>query len=91
MVHTQEGTIIMQDNGRKDLTLAEGIDEIMMVGGMSGMVVMHAEIPETTAGLVELLNKWPGPIGAYPDSLRPDWLTTWQDLSIENRNHPRTS
>ena len=89
MVKVQEGTITMADNGRKDLTLAQGIDEIMMVGGMSGMVLMHAELPETTAGLGEHLDKWPGPIGAYPDSLRPDWLAKWQDASIENRESPQ--
>ena len=88
MVNVREGTIIMRDNGSKDLTLSEGIDEVMSVGGMSGMVLMHAEIPETTAGLGELLDKWPGPIGAYPDSLRPDWVTRWQDPSIENRESP---
>ena len=89
MVRVQEGTITMVDNGRKDLTLAQGIDEVMKIGGMSGMVLMHAEIPETTAGLGELLDKWPGPIGAYPDSLRPDWLAKWQDASIENRESPQ--
>ena len=45
MVNVREGTIIMRDNGSKDLTLSEGIDEVMSVGGMSGMVLMHAEIP----------------------------------------------
>ena len=89
MVRVQEGTITMVDNGRKDLTLAQGIDEVMKIGGMSGMVLMHAEIPETTAGLGELLDKWPGPIGAYPDSLRPDWLAKWQDESIVNRESPQ--
>ena len=89
MVKIQDGAITMVDNGRKDLTLAQGIDEVMTVGGMSGMVLMHAEIPETTAGLRELLDKWPGPIGAYPDSLRPDWLAKWQDESIVNRESPQ--
>jgi homocysteine S-methyltransferase len=89
MVNVQEGVITMADNGREDLTLAQGIDEVMTVGGMSGMVLMHAEIPETTAGLGELLDKWPGPIGAYPDSPRPDWLAKWQDTTIENRESPK--
>ena len=88
MVHINGQTINMIDLGRQDLTLSEGIDEIMPLGGMSGMVLMHSEVPETTAGLKVLLDKWPGPVGAYPDSLRPDWLTTWQDLAIQNRETP---
>ena len=89
MMHTDGDAVTILDHGRKDLTLAHAIDEIMPIGGMSGMVLMHAEIPETTAGLGVLLDRWPGPVAAYPDSLRPDWLTTWQDLSIVDRESPK--
>ena len=89
IVRIDGDSINMHDIKRKDLTLAQGIDEVLPLGGMSGMVLMHSEIPETTAGLKVLLDKWSGPVAAYPDSLRPDWLTTWQDSTLQNRESPQ--
>ena len=81
--------LLIRDNGSKDLTLNDSLDEILSWGGQSGMTIMHAEASETTLGLEVLRERWDGPIAAYPDSLRPDWLTTWQDLSIENAESPQ--
>ena len=88
-LYEEDDQLLLSDRGRNDLTLDESLDEILSWGGQSGMTIMHAEIPETTLGLEVLREKWDGPMAAYPDSLRPDWLTTWQDLSIQNAESPQ--
>lgn len=69
MMHQVNGQLLVRDRVRQDLTLEESIDEVLGWGGMSGMSLMHAQISGTTAGLKVMLEKWPGPVAAYPDSL----------------------
>ena len=66
-----------------DMTLAEGI------GGIAPLEpdvigVFHAKTDETTAALRVVLDQWPGPVVAYPDAGREDYLETWQDRSVSN-------
>ena len=66
-----------------DMTLAEGISEITPLEP-DVLGVFHARIDETTAALQVVLDQWSGPIVAYPDAGREDYLDTWQDSMVAN-------
>ena len=66
-----------------DMTLAEGISEIAPLRP-DVLGVFHARTDDTTAALRVMLDQWPGPIVAYPDAGRDDYIETWQDSSVAN-------
>ena len=66
-----------------EMTLAEGIGEIALLRP-DVLGVFHARLPETTAALQVILDQWSGPIVAYPDAGRDDYLETWQDITVSN-------
>ena len=64
-------------------TLAEGVSEIVpLKPDLLG--VFHSRIAETTPALQVIRDQWSGPIAAYPDAGRTDYLETWQDSSLAN-------
>ncbi len=67
-----------------DMTLADGIAEIAPLEP-DVIGVFHAKADETTAALRVVLDQWPGPVVAYPDAGREDYLETWQDSSVSNQ------
>ena len=67
-----------------DMTLAEGIGEIAPLRP-DVLGVFHARMDETTAALQVILDQWSGPIVAYPDAGRDDYLQTWQDRNVANK------
>ena len=66
-----------------ELTLAAGIREIVSLEP-DVLGVFHARIAETTAALQVMRDLWSGPIVAYPDAGRQDYLDTWQDSMVAN-------
>ena len=71
----------------QDMTLVEGIREIApLKPDVIGL--FHARIRETTAALRVMLDQWSGPVVAYPDAGRLDYLDTSQDSSVGNEETP---
>ena len=68
-----------------DMTLADGISEIVPLRP-DVLGVFHSRIDETTTALQVILDQWSGPIVAYPDAGRVDYLETWQDSSVANED-----
>ena len=66
-----------------DMTLAEGIGEIALLKP-DVVGVFHARIDVTTAAIQVILDQWSGPIVAYPDAGRDDYLETWRDSGVAN-------
>ena len=66
-----------------DMTLAEGIGEIALLKP-DVVGVFHARIDVTTAAIQVILDQWTGPIVAYPDAGREDYLETWRDSGVAN-------
>ena len=66
-----------------DMTLVEGIGEIAALKP-DVLGVFHSRIDETTAALQVMLDQWSGPIVAYPDAGREDYLETWRDSMVAN-------
>ena len=68
-----------------EMTLAAAISEILPLKP-DVLGVFHARLDETTAALQVMLDKWSGPIVAYPDAGREDYLETWQDSIVANKD-----
>jgi S-methylmethionine-dependent homocysteine/selenocysteine methylase len=66
---------------------ADVLDDVMPHGG-SVLNIFHSSIDDTTEALKIALEKWPGPIGAYPDAERSDYMTPTHDHAVENRFSP---
>jgi S-methylmethionine-dependent homocysteine/selenocysteine methylase len=67
--------------------LADVLGEVMSHGG-SALSVFHSSVDDTTAALEIALKQWPGPVGAYPDAERKDYMAAVRDRSVENRIAP---
>ncbi|HYB09791.1 MAG TPA: homocysteine S-methyltransferase family protein [Alphaproteobacteria bacterium] len=60
------------------------LDDVMSHGG-SVLSIFHTGVDDTTAALKIAFEKWPGPIGVYPDAERQDYMTVAHDHAVENR------
>lgn len=67
--------------------LADVLGDVMSHGG-SALSVFHSSVDDTTAALEIALKQWPGPVGAYPDAERKDYMASVRDRSVENRIAP---
>jgi homocysteine S-methyltransferase len=63
------------------------LEEVMSHGGAL-LSVFHTGMDDTTAALEVARQKWPGPLGAYPDAERKDCMTVTHDQTVENRYSP---
>jgi S-methylmethionine-dependent homocysteine/selenocysteine methylase len=67
--------------------LADVLGDVMSHGG-SALSVFHSSVDDTSAALEIALKQWPGPVGAYPDAERKDYMASVRDRSVENRIAP---
>ncbi len=67
--------------------LADELGDVMSHGG-SVLSVFHSSIDDTNAALEIALKQWSGPLGAYPDAERKDYMATTRDRAVENRIAP---
>jgi homocysteine S-methyltransferase len=63
---------------------ADVLGDVMSHGG-SALSVFHSGMDDTTEALRIALEKWPGPVGAYPDAERRDYMAPVHDHSVANR------
>ena len=69
------------------MTLTEAIAEIKPVGP-DAMAVFHSRIADINVALEVMLDEWSGPVAAYPDAGRTDYVQRWQDRSLANEESP---
>ena len=67
----------------EEMTLAAAIREIAPLEP-DALGVFHSRLGETATALQVVLDEWSGPVLAYPDAGREDYLDTWQDTSAVN-------
>ena len=85
--HREEGKPdVLTGYGSKE-RLADVLQDVMSHGG-SLLSVFHTPVDITTEALKIVFEKWQGPVGAYPDAERKDYITPQRDLSIENKIAP---
>ncbi|MBI1773778.1 MAG: homocysteine S-methyltransferase family protein [Proteobacteria bacterium] len=66
---------------------ADVLDDVMSHGG-SVLSIFHSSIADTNAALKIAEKKWPGPLGAYPDAERKDYMATTHDHTAPNKFTP---
>ena len=66
---------------------AEVVGDVMSLGG-SVLNIFHSSIADTTAAIPIALEKWSGPLGAYPDAERKDYVAPTRDQTLENKISP---
>ncbi len=66
---------------------ADVVDDVMSHGG-SVLSIFHSSVDDTTAALEIALKKWRGPLGAYPDAERKDYMSPSRDRTAENKFSP---
>ena len=71
----------------EEMTLAEGVAEILRLEP-DVLGVFHARVGVTTEALQVVRAMWDGPMVAYPDSGREDFIETWRDASLSNEESP---
>lgn len=70
-----------------DDKLADVLGDVMSHGG-SVLSIFHSSIDDTTAALEIAKKQWRGPLGAYPDAERQDYMATTRDRTVENKVPP---
>ena len=68
-----------------EMSLADGVDQIAALKP-DVIGVFHSRLDETTAALQVVLDRWSGPVIAYPDAGREDYLEVWQDSLVANED-----
>jgi S-methylmethionine-dependent homocysteine/selenocysteine methylase len=61
--------------------------DVMSHGG-SVLNIFHSSVADTTAAIPIALEKWSGPLGAYPDAERKDYVAPTRDQTVENKISP---
>jgi S-methylmethionine-dependent homocysteine/selenocysteine methylase len=72
--------------GSKD-RLEEALPKVMAQGGRV-LSIFHSGVADTAAALEIARRLWPGPLGAYPDAERKDYVAPYRDEAAENRLSP---
>ncbi len=85
--HREPNDTAVRTGYRSADKFADVLGDVMSHGG-SALSVFHSSIEDTTEALKIALEKWPGPIGAYPDAERRDYMAPTHDHSVENRFSP---
>jgi S-methylmethionine-dependent homocysteine/selenocysteine methylase len=67
--------------------LVDVLEDVMSHGG-AVLSIFHSSVGDTTAALKTVLEKWSGPLGAYPDAERKDYIDPQRDRTVENKISP---
>jgi homocysteine S-methyltransferase len=81
--HTDPADGAVKVGYTSDVPFARALDEVIPLGG-SVMSIFHTNVDDIAASLPILLDKWPGPVGIYPEAARTDYIATYRDPSVEN-------
>lgn len=85
--HVNEGEDTVLTGYESDLSLADELDELLPLGG-DVVSVFHSNVEDTYKALPIVRERWAGPIGAYPEAGRRDYVRDLADPSIENNYTP---
>jgi S-methylmethionine-dependent homocysteine/selenocysteine methylase len=85
--HREEGKAeVLTGYGSQD-RLADVLGDVMSHGG-SLLSIFNTPVELTTDALKIAFEKWAGPLGAYPDAERKDYIAPQRDLRVENTVSP---
>ena len=83
-IHVSEGVLHEGSRPVEDMTLVEAIRQVSLLEP-DVISLFHSRIGNITRGIQVVLDEWPGPVMAYPDSGRQaPALGQWRDQSHQN-------
>jgi homocysteine S-methyltransferase len=86
-VHREPGDQTVKTGYLSNDRFADVLVDVMSHGG-SALNIFHSSVDDTTAAIEIALKQWSGPLGAYPDAERKDYMAAVHDRSVENRIVP---
>jgi S-methylmethionine-dependent homocysteine/selenocysteine methylase len=63
--------------------LGQALDDLLPLGA-SVVNVFHSNVDVTSAALPIVFEKWPGPVGVYPEAARADYVDAFRDPTVQN-------
>ena len=85
--HLDPGEPTVKVGYTSDAALMDGFDEVMALGG-DAVCVFHTPVDATGVALAAIRERWPGPLGAYPEAERADYTKAWRDEGVPTRLTP---
>ena len=67
-----------------DLTLEDGLDEVLAEGGIDGLTVFHSPISIQARAIAYVAKRFDGPVACYPDANRTDYVVPHKDHTVPN-------
>lgn len=85
--HVDEGETVVRTGYRSEVLLADELDEFLSLGG-DVVNIFHSNIEDISMAIPVVKSKWSGPLGAYPEAGRRDYVRNFADPNVENRYAP---
>jgi S-methylmethionine-dependent homocysteine/selenocysteine methylase len=85
--HTDQGDPTVRLGYSSETPLTQALDEVLPLGG-SVVNIFHTNVDDTAAALPIVLEKWPGPVGIYPEAGRTDYVDPRRNPEVENNITP---
>ena len=82
-----EGDSTARVGYRSGLALADGFDEIALLGG-TVVTIFHSSVASTDAALAVARERWSGPVAIYPEAERRDYVDAYRDRTVQTRLTP---
>jgi S-methylmethionine-dependent homocysteine/selenocysteine methylase len=86
-VRREPGEIEVRTGYASPDKFADVVEDVMSHGG-SVLNIFHSSVADTTAAIKIAREKWSGPLGAYPDAERKDYVAPTRDPSVANTISP---
>ena len=86
-VRLDEGDSTARVGYRSELALADGFDEIALLGG-TVVTIFHSSVASTDAALAVARERWSGPVAIYPEAERRDYVDAYRDRTVQTRLTP---
>jgi len=87
--HSEEGDPTQKIGYRGQEPLAQALEEVIPMGG-SVVTVFHSSVEDTVAAIPIVKEAWSGPVAAYPEASRRDYVDRFRDETLENEMSPES-
>ena len=81
--HLNEGEEVPRSGYNSDGLLADELDARLPIDA-DVLNIFHSTIEDTSAAIPVVQSKWKGPLGAYPEAGRKDYVQAFADPNVEN-------
>jgi S-methylmethionine-dependent homocysteine/selenocysteine methylase len=85
--HVNEGEEILRVGYESEMLLSDELDELLPIGGQV-VNIFHSDIEDTSKAIPVVKTKWSGPLGAYPEAGRRDYVRDLADPNEESKHAP---